>query len=170
MSSEFNGAGVALVTPFTPELAIDYPALERLLNHVSNGGIDYLVVCGTTGESVTLSKEEKKELLKFVIGNNKKDLPVVFGIGGNNTDECLKTLDETDFEGVSAILSVSPYYNKPSQAGIIKHYEFIADQCPVPVILYNVPGRTSSNLTWQTVYIDTLPGHNHLRHFPLKYT
>jgi 4-hydroxy-tetrahydrodipicolinate synthase len=105
---------------------------------------------GTTGEAATLSGEEKKQVLEFVLNNNVKKLPVVFGIGGNNTQEVLHTIKETNFKGIDAILSVSPYYSKPSQEGIVQHFKVIADACPVPVILYNVPGRTSSNLTAET--------------------
>ena len=150
MSSDLAGTGVALVTPFKEDLSIDFPALARLLEHVTNGGVDYLVVSGTTGESATLSLSEKKELLEYVLEFNKKRLPIIYGIGGNHTQECIEVIKETQFEGVSAILSVSPYYNKPSQEGIIKHYETIAENSPIPVILYNVPGRTASNLSWET--------------------
>jgi 4-hydroxy-tetrahydrodipicolinate synthase len=150
MSSDLAGTGVALVTPFKEDLSIDFPALARLLEHVTNGGIDYLVVSGTTGESATLSLSEKKELLEYVVEFNEKRLPIIYGIGGNHTQECIEVIKETQFEGVSAILSVSPYYNKPSQEGIIKHYETIAENSPIPVILYNVPGRTASNLSWET--------------------
>jgi 4-hydroxy-tetrahydrodipicolinate synthase len=143
------GTGVALVTPFTEDLKVDYKGLKRLLNHTSKG-VDYFVVMGTTGESATVTKEEKKSILRFVRDNNAKNLPIVFGIGGNNTQDVVDSIADTDFNGVSALLSVSPYYNKPSQQGIIKHFETIADASPVPVILYNVPGRTSSNLTAET--------------------
>jgi 4-hydroxy-tetrahydrodipicolinate synthase len=112
--------------------------------------VDYFVVMGTTGESATLTKEEKKEVLQFVLKNNPKKLPLVYGIGGNNTASVLEEIDKTSFKGVSAMLSVSPYYNKPSQEGIRQHFKKIADASPVPVILYNVPGRTASNLTVET--------------------
>ncbi|NNF22088.1 MAG: 4-hydroxy-tetrahydrodipicolinate synthase [Saprospiraceae bacterium] len=160
MTKNLIGTGVALVTPFDVDLSIDYIGLGRLLEHVINGGADYLVVCGTTGESVTLSISEKSELLKHVIDLNQNRLPIVYGIGGNNTQECIETIENTEFNGVKAILSVSPYYNKPSQDGIIKHYNTIADSSPVPVILYNVPGRTSSNLSWQTTV--TLSQHSNI--------
>ncbi|NJN42243.1 MAG: 4-hydroxy-tetrahydrodipicolinate synthase [Flammeovirgaceae bacterium] len=144
-----HGTGVALVTPFDKKRNIDFAALKKLLQHTAKG-VDYYVVMGTTGESATISKEEKKEVLQFVLKNNSKQLPVVFGIGGNSTQEVLNTLSETNLAGVNAILSVSPYYNKPSQEGIVQHFNAIADVSPVPVILYNVPGRTSSNLSAAT--------------------
>jgi 4-hydroxy-tetrahydrodipicolinate synthase len=147
---KFKGAGVALVTPFQESGSVDYPALERVIEHVIQGGVNYLVVQGTTGETAVLTKEEKKKVLAFVKKTNKGRLPIVFGIGGNNTQEVIDTIHQTDFTGVEGVLSVSPYYNKPSQGGIIAHYEAIADVCPVPVILYNVPGRTMSNMLAET--------------------
>ncbi len=143
------GTGVALVTPFTEKLEVDYKGLKRLLSHTAKG-VDYYVVMGTTGESPTCTHDEKDEILRFVLENNRKNLPVVYGIGGNNTSEVLRMIKETDFTGVTALLSVSPYYNKPSQEGIYQHFKVVADKSPVPVILYNVPGRTSSNLTAET--------------------
>src|SRR5262249_45758436 len=122
---------------------------KKVLIHTA-AGVDYFVVMGTTGESATLTKEEKKEVLQFVIKNNPKKLPLVYGVGGNNTASVLEEIEHTNFKGVSALLSVSPYYNKPSQEGIRRHFRKIADTSPVPVILYNVPGRTSSNLTAET--------------------
>lgn len=142
-----NGVGVALVTPFKRNKKIDFEGLERLLKHVINGGVDYLVVQGTTGESPSLSGTEKKEVLAFVKEKNHKKLPLVYGIGGNNTASLINQIKKTNLEGVDAILSVSPYYNKPSQEGIYQHYTALADKCPVPMILYNVPGRTGSNLS-----------------------
>lgn len=146
---KFFGTGVALVTPFTEDLEIDYKALKRLLKHTAKG-VDYYVVMGTTGESATVNFREKKDILQFVKENNPKNLPVVFGIGGNNTQSVLEGIRSTDFDGIDAILSVSPYYNKPSQEGIYQHFKVIADVSPVPVILYNVPGRTASNITAET--------------------
>lgn len=143
------GTGVALVTPFDENLKVDYKALKKLLKHTAKG-VDYYVVMGTTGESVTVTSDEKKEILKFVLENNEAKLPIVYGIGGNNTDEVCKTLKSTDLNGVDAILSVSPYYNKPSQEGIYQHFVNVADTSPLPILLYNVPGRTSSNLTAET--------------------
>src|SRR6267142_2031476 len=146
---KFTGTGVALVTPFHQDGSIDFSSLKKLLVHTS-AGVDYFVVMGTTGESATLAKEKKKEILQFVIKNNPKKLPLVYGIGGNNTAAVLEEIEYTNFKGISAILSVSPYYNKPSQEGIRRHFKKIADASPLPVILYNVPGRTSSNLTSET--------------------
>ena len=146
---KFYGTGVALVTPFLDDGNIDFKSLKKLLVHTAKG-VDYFVVMGTTGESATLTNEEKKKVLKFVINTNPKGLPIVYGIGGNNTLDVIQSIKETNFEGVDAILSVSPYYNKPSQEGIYQHFKAIANASPVPVILYNVPGRTASNLTAAT--------------------
>jgi len=143
------GTGVALVTPFNDTGEIDFKGLKNLLVHTARG-VDYFVVMGTTGESATLNKEEKKSVLKFVLENNPKNLPVVYGIGGNNTQSVLDEITSTDLKGVDALLSVSPYYNKPSQEGIYQHFKAVADVSPIPVILYNVPGRTCSNITAQT--------------------
>ena len=150
MLEKFNGTGVALVTPFDQHGAVDYIGLGNLLKYTADNGVDYWVVQGTTGESPTLTSEEKSEILKFVINNNPHNLPIVYGIGGNSTAQVIDTIKDSDLSKIDAILSASPYYNKPSQDGIIKHYQQIADNSPVPVILYNVPGRTSSNLTAQT--------------------
>jgi 4-hydroxy-tetrahydrodipicolinate synthase len=147
---KLHGTGVALITPFTENSSIDFPGLKRLIDHVIEGGVDYLVVAGTTAESATLSKKEKKEVLKASLEYNAGRLPIVYGLGGNNTQSILEEIEETDFSQIDAILSVSPYYNKPTQAGIIAHYTAIADYSPVPVILYNVPGRTMSNVSFQT--------------------
>ena len=147
---KFKGSGVAMVTPFHADKSIDYDGLERVIEHVITGGIDYLVVQGTTGETATLSSSEKKEVLAFSIKSNRGRLPIVYGIGGNHTQALLDEIETTDFSGVDAILSVSPYYNKPTQEGIIAHYETVADASPVPIILYNIPGRTMSNLTADT--------------------
>lgn len=144
------GSGVALVTPFHTDLSIDYPSLQRIIEHVILGGVDYLVVMGTTAESATISSTEKKDILAFSKKVLRGRLPLVYGLGGNATQAVLNELEETNFTSVDALLSVSPYYNKPSQGGIITHYETIADASPVPVILYNVPGRTMSNMTAAT--------------------
>lgn len=143
------GTGVALVTPFDEDKQVDFRGLKKLLAHTAKG-VDYYVVMGTTGESATINKEEKKKVLSFVKENNSKKLPIVYGIGGNNTQEIIEAVKETDLRGVDAILSVSPYYNKPSQEGIFRHFKAIADESQVPIILYNVPGRTASNLTSET--------------------
>ncbi|MDX1903623.1 MAG: 4-hydroxy-tetrahydrodipicolinate synthase [Thermonemataceae bacterium] len=150
---KLKGVGVALVTPFDEKLHIDFQDFKKVLEHTAQIGVDYWVVQGTTGESPTTNAEEKAALLAFAKEHNPKNLPIVFGIGGNNTESILQHIKNTDFEGVSALLSVSPYYNKPSQRGIIAHYQAIADASPVPVVLYNVPGRTSSNLTAETTLI-----------------
>jgi len=146
---KFFGTGVALITPFTATGTVDYKALKKVLQHTAKG-VDYYVVMGTTGESATLSSQEKKDVLQFVIANNPKKLPIVYGIGGNNTKEVVDTIKGTNFKGVDALLSVSPYYNKPSQEGIFQHFSHISLASPVPIILYNVPGRTSSNITAET--------------------
>jgi len=143
------GTGVALVTPMNEQGDIDYKSLKKLLRHTAKG-VDYFVVMGTTGESATLSKEEKKQVLAFVQDNNPGNLPIVYGIGGNNTQSVLEEIKRTNLQGVDALLSVSPYYNKPSQEGIYQHFKAIAQASPIPVILYNVPGRTASNLTANT--------------------
>jgi len=144
-----DGLGVALVTPFTENLHIDYQGLEKLLNHVSDH-MDYLVVLGTTGEAATLTLQERLDILNFVSEHNPKNLPLVFGWGSNNTAQLIRDLDTVRVEQVSALLSASPAYNKPSQSGIIKHYVALADASSIPIIVYNVPGRTSSNLTANT--------------------
>jgi 4-hydroxy-tetrahydrodipicolinate synthase len=146
MQDLLKGTGTALVTPFNADLTIDFHSFKRLLQFNADSGIDYFVVNGTTGESATTNKTEKRELLQIILENNPKNLPVVYGIGGYDTLDIIEHIKEMDWKGVSALLSVSPYYNKPSQKGIIAHYQAIADACPVPVILYNVPKRTGSNL------------------------
>ena len=145
------GTGVALVTPFDNSGNIDYQGLENLLKFTAEQGTDYYVVQGTTGESATVTSSEKARILKFVKENNSHKLPIVYGIGGNNTQAVIDTIKDTDLDGVDAILSVSPYYNKPSQEGIYQHYVALANQSPVPVILYNVPGRTASNMSAATI-------------------
>ena len=145
-----HGTGVALVTPFTADLAVDYPAWQRLLDFCIEGGVEYLVINGTTGESPTVTAAEKAELLRRAVAHVAGRVPLVYGIGGNDTAATEILLRETDLEGVTAILSASPAYNKPSQAGLIAHYERLADAAPLPLLLYNVPGRTASNLTAET--------------------
>lgn len=152
LDERFKGVGVALVTPFDEQQNIDFSGLKNLIDFVSEGGVDYLVVQGTTGETPTTTPEEKKLLLDFVKQHNPKKLPVVYGLGGNNTRLVLETIAATNFDGVDAILSVCPFYNKPSQAGIIAHFTAIADASPVPVLLYNVPGRTVVNMKPATVF------------------
>jgi 4-hydroxy-tetrahydrodipicolinate synthase len=144
-----HGTGVALVTPFLKDGSVDYKSLRKVLQHTSKG-VDYFVVMGTTGESVTLNRQEKLDVLSFVRANNPKALPIVYGIGGNNTQHVLEEIKYTDLSGVDALLSVSPYYNRPSQEGIYQHFSLVADASPLPLILYNVPGRTASNITAET--------------------
>lgn len=149
--SKFKGTGVAIVTPFLKDGTIDFKSLTKLVNHIIKGGVEYVVVMGTTGESVTLTKEEKQLVVAHVVDAVDKRVPVVLGLGGNNTQEILAAFKKTsDFKGIDAILSVSPYYNKPNQRGIYQHYKAIAEESPLPIILYNVPGRTSSNMTAET--------------------
>jgi 4-hydroxy-tetrahydrodipicolinate synthase len=148
--SPFYGTGVAVVTPFTSIGKIDFPALTRIIEHILKGKCEYLVIMGTTGEAATLTKEEKELLLAHVIQVVNKRVPIVYGIGGNDTAEVAHQLETTNLIGVSGILSVSPYYNKPNQNGIYAHYAAIADITPLPVILYNVPGRTAMNMTADT--------------------
>ena len=147
---KLKGTGVALVTPFNKDLSVDFDGLKKLVDFNINGGVNYLVINGTTAESVTTTTEEKKLILDTIRKHVDGRVPLVYGIGGNNTQSVLDTILATDLTGISAILSVSPYYNKPSQAGIYQHYVAVADACPVPVILYNVPGRTGSNMTAET--------------------
>lgn len=150
-NTKFKGTGVAIVTPFNKDNSIDYKSLGKVVNHIIKGGVEYVVVLGTTGESVTLSKEEKQSVVAHVIESVDKRVPVVLGLGGNNTQEILNSFKKSsDFNHIDAILSVSPYYNKPNQRGIYQHYKAIAEACPLPIILYNVPGRTSSNITADT--------------------
>ncbi|NLO02651.1 MAG: 4-hydroxy-tetrahydrodipicolinate synthase [Bacteroidales bacterium] len=150
MNHVFKGAGVALVTPFTEENKIDFKGLEKIVRNQVNGGTDYLVVLGTTAETPTLSTEEQHEVVNF-IKDNASGLPVVVGMGGNDTKKILKHIDTFNLEGVSGLLIVTPYYNKPSQEGMYNHYSEIASVSPVPVILYNVPSRTGVNIEADTV-------------------
>src|SRR6218665_2997573 len=145
------GTGVALVTPFKKDFSVDIEALHRIVNFSIDGGVEYLVVMGTTAENATLTAEEKELVIKTVIDVNKGRLPLVLGVGGNNTMQIVEELKTRDFSAFEAILSVSPYYNKPTQEGIYQHFKAIAEASPVPVILYNVPGRTASNMLPETV-------------------
>lgn len=146
----FVGTGVALVTPFKKDLTIDVEALKRIVEYNIEGKVEYLVVLGTTAEAATLNEEEKQLVKKTVIEANNGRLPLVLGIGGNNTMEIVHQLKTEDLVGFSAILSVSPYYNKPTQEGIYQHFKMVAENAPLPVIIYNVPGRTGSNMTAKT--------------------
>ena len=147
---KFRGLGVAMVTPFEADGSVDEVSLRRLSQHLINGGADYLVVMGTTGENPTINANEQARILDIVQEENQGNKPIVFGIGGNHTAAVCKRLKETKLEGVDGILSVSPYYNKPNQEGIFQHYRQISDQSPLPVIMYNVPGRTGSVVSAET--------------------
>lgn len=149
--SKFLGTGVALVTPFKADRSVDFDALARVVNHVIDGGVEYLVVLGTTGESVVLTAEEKQQVIAKITEVNNKRLPMVLGVGGNNTADVVAQLQTTDLSDFDAVLSVSPYYNKPSQEGIYQHFKAVALASPKPIILYNVPGRTSSNMLPETI-------------------
>ena len=148
---KFIGTGVALVTPFKNDFSVDVEALTRIVNYVIDGGVEYLVVLGTTAESATLSAEEKELVIATIVNANAGRLPLVLGVGGNNTAKVIEELKSRDFSNFDAILSVSPYYNKPTQEGIYQHFKAVADASPIPVILYNVPGRTASNMLPTTV-------------------
>lgn len=150
MKKLFSGTGVALVTPFHKYGTIDFTSLEKVVRHVVDGKVDYLVIMGTTGESPTISKDEKNAILDFVIDITNNKIPIVKGIGGNNTQEIIDSIASDPLEGISGILSVCPYYNKPQQKGIYQHYKAIACASSLPVILYNVPGRTGCNIEAET--------------------
>ena len=145
------GTGVALVTPFNEDLSVDTMALTNIVNHCIDGGIEYLVALGTTAETATLSEAEKQLVISTIVGANAGRLPLVLGIGGNNTAAVIETIKNQDLSDFDAILSVSPYYNKPTQEGIYQHFMAIAENSPIPVIIYNVPGRTGSNILPETV-------------------
>jgi 4-hydroxy-tetrahydrodipicolinate synthase len=147
---KFKGAGVAIVTPFKNDSSIDFSALERVINHIIKGGINYIVVLGTTGESVTLTKDEKKATISYVLEVVASRVPIILGIGGNNTQEVVNQIRQTDLTGIDGILSVAPYYNKPTQRGIFQHFKTIATWSPIPIIMYNVPGRTGCNISADT--------------------
>ncbi len=149
--NKFYGTGVAMVTPFKADGSVDFPGLKNLIDHIIDGGVEYLVSLGTTGETATLTKEEKQDIWDFTIETVAGRVPLVAGIGGNNTAEIEETLRNFNPEGFDAILSVSPYYNKPSQEGIYQHYKAIAEASPLPIILYNVPGRTGSMVSAETI-------------------
>ena len=148
---ELRGTGVALITPFTADNTVDFEALERLVNYQIENGINYLVILGTTGEPATLTKQEQEEVKRKIIEVNNGRLPLVIGIGGNNTQAIVEELKTSDLSPFSAVLSVSPYYNKPSQKGIYQHFKAVSEASSLPVILYNVPPRTGSNMLPETV-------------------
>ncbi len=149
-NKKFRGTGVAIVTPFKNDTSIDFAALGRIINHVIEGGVNYIVAMGTTGEAPTLTKDEKQAILTYVTESVNNRVAVVAGIGGNNTQEIINCIRELDLTGVDGILSVSPYYNKPGQRGLIQHFKAIATCSQLPVIIYNVPGRTGSNISSDT--------------------
>jgi len=151
LQSRLTGVGVAIVTPFRKDSTIDFLSFEKLIKHILDNGVDYLVVLGTTGEAATLNKEERQAILNFVIETSEKRVPIIAGFGGNNTNEVVNSIKHYNFTGIDGILSVTPYYNKPSQRGLYAHYQAIANISPVPIILYNVPGRTAVNLSAETV-------------------
>ncbi len=150
MQSEISGTGVALITPFKTNFDVDYEALEKVVKHVTKGGVDYLVVLGTTGENVTLSSDEKSKVFQTIREVNAKKLPLVLGHGGNNTAALIENLSRYDLTDVHSILSVVPSYSKPNQRGIYEHYKAFAQVCPKPILLYNVPGRTGVNMEPET--------------------
>ena len=146
----FKGTGVALVTPFKDDFSVDVEALTRIVNHVIDNGADFLVVLGTTSEAPTLTAEEKKLVINTILETNKGRLPILLGMGGNNTQSVIEAVKAQDFTGIQGILSVVPFYNKPNQRGMRAHFEAIADASPVPVVVYNVPGRVGVNLQAST--------------------
>lgn len=148
---EFKGTGVALVTPFNKNLDVDYDALTKLVQLQIDGGTDFLVVQGTTGETATLNTDEKRKVLSHIVKVNAGRLPIVLGLAGNNTAQTVEDFRKQDFQGVDGILSASPHYSKPSQKGIVAHFEALAAVSELPIILYNVPGRTGSNMTAETI-------------------
>ena len=150
LTNKLNGMGVALITPFKADQSVDYDALRRLVEFQIANGTDYLVVLGTTGETPTLTTAEKSAIVDTVVEQNGGRLPIILGIGGNNTQAVVEQIASTDFTHIDAILSVAPYYNKPSQEGLYRHYKAIAQSTAMPIILYNVPGRTGVNITAQT--------------------
>ena len=150
INNKLTGMGVALITPFKSDESIDYDALYRLIEHLIKNGTDYLVVCGTTAETPTLTEQEKEDITSFVLQTVSGRLPIVLGVGGNNTKAIVEKLQSSDYKGIDAILSVTPYYNKPSQEGLYQHFTAIAKASKLPIILYNVPGRTGVNMTAET--------------------
>ncbi len=148
--TQLIGTGVALITPFKSDFSVDYDALKKLINHVMDGGVEYVVTLGTTGETPTLSHDEKFSIINYTYEVVNNRVPVVVGIGGNNTQEVINNIKKYPLDGAAAILSASPYYNKPSQEGIFQHYKAIASEGSKPLLLYNVPGRTGSNIAAET--------------------
>ena len=151
MNNPFLGTGIAIVTPYNQDGSVDHEALKKIVNFNVENGTNYIVISGTTGESVTITKQEKKEIIKTIKEANANRLPLVLGIGGNNTAAVIEEINATDLSDFAGILSVSPYYSKPTQEGMYQHFKAIAEACPVPIILYNVPGRTAKNMEPKTV-------------------
>lgn len=150
MENIFKGTGPAVITPFKNDLSIDFEALSRILDYQIESGIDFIVALGTTAETVTLSHDERHQVYQFITEKNNKRLPLMVGFGGNNTAEVIRHIDSADFKGIDAILSVVPYYSKPSQEGVYQHFMAIANASPVPIMLYNVPSRCGVNMTAET--------------------
>lgn len=150
MNFKFKGTGVAMVTPFLKNGEIDYKSLSNLINFLITEGVDYILLMGTTSESVCLTKKEKNEVVEFAKKEINGCVPIMLGLGGNNTSELLNSIEDTDFSGIDGILSVAPYYNKPNQTGLYEHFARISEKCPVNIVLYNVPGRTSVSITPET--------------------
>ena len=148
--NQLNGTGVALVTPFDQQKEVDHTALSKLVNFVIDGGVDFLVALGTTAETATLNEKEKLEVVKTIKEANAGRVPLILGMGNNDTRQLIDTINKTDFDGIDAILSVTPFYNKPNQEGLYQHYKAISEVSPLPIILYNVPSRTSVNLNPET--------------------
>lgn len=151
MNSKFLGTGVALVTPFKSDLSVDYDALKTIVDFNIENGVDYLVISGTTAESVTITKQEKKDVTAAIVEVNKGRVPLVLGVGGSNTTAIIEEINTTDLTGIDAILSVSPYYTKPTQEGVYQHFKAISEASPIDILLYNVPGRTSKNVEPDTI-------------------
>ena len=150
LRTQLHGTGVAIITPFKPSMEVDFEALGKVIDFIIENGVEYIVTLGTTGETPTLDTEEKFDIINYTFEKVHDRVPVVVGIGGNNTKEVMENLQSYPLEKAAAVLSTSPYYNKPSQEGLFQHYKNVADASPVPVILYNVPGRTGSNITAET--------------------
>ncbi len=148
--TKFKGTGIAIITPFNNDQTVDHKALANLVNHNIDNGTNYIVISGTTGESVTITKQEKIDIAQTIIETNNGRVPLVLGIGGNNTAAVIEEIKTTDLSQMDAILSVTPYYSKPTQEGIYQHFKAISEVCPIDIILYNVPGRTASNMTPET--------------------
>ena len=150
-SKLFNGTGVALITPFRKQQeTVDFTKLENLIDHIIQQGVDYIVALGTTSEAATMSESERSAVQEFIVETVAGRVPIMLGLGGNNTQSIVDAIHRTNFEGISGILSVTPYYNKPNQRGLLQHFRSVADNSPVPVVIYNVPGRTGVNLAAET--------------------